>query len=310
MLEKMYALFGWTNAQKESFGRFLRSAEELFTGKHSLKRFFALFLVTVELFGAAVFKAPVHPRGEALDLDGYELVMFDDFDGDELDMNVWYHRGSGPSRCGFHAASQASVSDGKLYLTGEYLDEQTGEFGAGWYTASVALRQWYYKGYFEISCICNKDDGFWSAFWMQSNHSYDLESRGGIGGAEIDIFEASDYDALLPINRNSVTQTVYCNGSDEDDENIDKCQFSAVGDDIYNKFNTYGLKWTDDEYIFYINGKETVRTSFGLGVSEVLENLIVSLEVPEKLPEKITSNRDYKTQMIVDYVKVYQPTQA
>ena len=52
---------------------------------------------------------------------------------------------------------------------------------------------------------------------------------------------------------------------------------------------------------------ETVRTSFGLGVSQVLENLIVSLEIPENLPKKITDNPDYKTQMIVDYVRVYQP---
>lgn len=307
MLEKLFSLFGWTNAQKESFYLSLNAAKKLFGGKHTATRFFALLLAAVELFGAAVFKAPVHPRGETLDLTGYELVMEDEFDGDTLNTDVWYHRGVGPRRFGFNAASQAAVSDGNLILTGEYRDAQTGEYGAGWYTGAIALRQWYCKGYFEIRCICNKDDGFWSAFWMQSNHSYDLESKGGIGGAEIDIFEASDYDAILPSNHNSVTQTVYCNGSDDDDENLDKCQFAAIGDDIYNKYNTYGLKWTDDEYIFYINGVETVRTSFGLGVSEVLENLIVSLEIPENLPKKITDNPDYKTQMIVDYVRVYQP---
>lgn len=306
MLEKMFALFGWTNAQKQLFLHWIDAVKEIFTGRHAFRRTLALLLTAAELFGAAVFKAPLHPRGEALDLTGYSLVMFDDFNGDKLDTDVWYSRGEGARRDGCNASSQIAVSGGNLILTGEYRDAQRGMYGEGWYAAAVALKEWYCKGYFEIRCICNQGDGFWSAFWMQSSHSYDAESKGGVGGAEIDIMEASGFDSILPVNRNSVTQTVYCNGSDDDEENIDKCQFTAVGDDIYNKYNTYGVKWTDDEYIFYVNGVETTRTSFGLGVSQVPENLIVSLEIPENLPKSIAENHNYRTQMIVDYVKVYQ----
>ena len=302
MLEKLFKLFGWTNGQKQSFYLWQKAVRNLFSGKRVL----AGLLAAVELFGAAVFKLPVHPHGDAPDLDGYKLVMFDDFTGDELNTDVWYHRGVGARRVGFNAESQVKVENGELILTGEYLDDTTGKYGAGWYTGAIALKEWYCKGYFEIRCKCNKGDGFWSAFWMQSNHSYDMESKGGVGGAEIDIFEATDYDALLPFMRDSVTQTVYCNGSDDDDENIDKCQFSAFGKNIFDDYNTYGLLWNDDEYIFYINGKETYRTSFGLGVSEVVENLIVSLEIPDEMPAKIAADHDYKTQMTVDWVKVYQ----
>lgn len=307
MLERLFRFLGWTNGQKESFSLWLGALRRLFGGKVPARRFLAGLLAATELFCAAAFKTPVHPAGEPLDLDGYALVLFDDFNADTLDTNVWYHRGVGPRRLGFNAESQVRLHNGNLILTGEYLDADKGAFGAGWYTGAIALRQWYCKGYFEIRCICNKDEGFWSAFWMQSNHSYDAQSKGGVGGAEIDIFEAGNYNAKLPNRRNSVTQTVYCNGSDNDDENIDKCQFRAVGKDIFNTYNTYGVKWTDDEYIFYINGVETVRTSFGLGVSEVLENLIVSLELPDELPSEISSNPNYKTQMIVDWVKIYQP---
>lgn len=304
MLESMFKLFGWTNGQKESFRLFLRSVRAVFSGKRVL----AGLLAAVNLFGAAMFKLPVRPYGDAPDLTGYEQVLFDDFEGDTLNDDVWYYRGSGSSRCGYHAESQIKVENGNLVLTGEYLDADVGRFGAGWYAGSVALREWYCKGYFEIRCKCNKGEGFWSAFWMQSEHSYDMESKGGVGGAEIDIFEATDYDAFLPFMRDRVTQTVYCNGSDDDDENIDKCQFAAFGQNVFDDYNTYGLMWNDDEYIFYINGKETYRTSFGLGVSEVLENLIVSLELPDELPGYITSDHNYKTQMVVDWVKVYQPS--
>ena len=309
MPDKLFRLFGWTNAQQQRFFHFTETLRAVFSGKPPAKRMLAGLLAAAELFCAAVFKAPVHPYGEALDLSGYKMILNEEFDGDTLDTDVWYFRslGSGNAGCGFNAESQARLENGKLILTGEYLDEQRGTYGAGWYSAAVALKEWYCKGYFEIRCICNKDDGFWSAFWLQSAHSYDDESRGGVGGAEIDILEATDYDSILPFSHNSITQTVYCNGSDDDEEKIDKCQFSVVGKDIYNQFNTYGVLWTDDEYIFFVNGVESARTSFGLGVSEVLENLIVSLEIPNELPKKIADNPAYRTEMIVDYVRVYQP---
>lgn len=308
MLEKLFRLFGWTNAQKERFFDWLDMLRAVFSGKLSAKRALAGLLACCELFGAAVFKTPVHPYGETLDLTGYSLVLNEDFTADTLDTDTWYYRslGFGNAGVGFNAESQVRLQDGKMILTAEYLDEQQGAYGAGWYSAAVALKKWYCKGYFEICCTCNKGGGFWSAFWLQSSHSYDAESSGGIGGAEIDILEATDFGAILPSRHNSLTQTVYCNGFDEDDDKIDKCQFDVVGNDIYNRPNTYGVMWTDDEYIFYVNGVETARTSFGLGVSEAPENLIVSLEIPNELPAKIAKNTAYKTEMIVDYVRVYQ----
>ncbi len=309
MTRKLFRLLGWTNAQQQRFGHMLDVLRAVFSGKLPAKRALALLLAATELFCGAVFKAPVHPYGETLDLSGYELILNEEFDGDALDRDVWYFRslGGGNAGCGFNAESQARVGDGRLILTGEYLDEQRGAYGAGWYSAALALKEWYCKGYFEIRCICNSDKGFWSAFWLQSSHSYDSESRGGVGGAEIDILEATDFHKILPSYHNNVTQTVYCNGSDADDEKIDKCQFNVVGKDIYRQYNTYGVLWTDDEYVFYVNGVESARTSFGLGVSEVPENLIVSLEIPQELPEKIANDPAYKTEMIVDYVRVYQP---
>lgn len=308
MPEKLFRLFGWTNAQQQRFYHWLEMLRTVFSGKQSAKRLLAGLLAAAELFCAAVFKAPVRPYGETLDLTGYTLVLDEEFDGDALDTDVWFYRslGSGNAGCGFNAESQVHLQDGKMILTGEYLDADHGAYGPGWYSAAVALKEWHCKGYYEIRCICNRDKGFWSAFWLQSSHSYDTESRGGVGGAEIDILEATDFDAALPSRHNSITQTVYCNGTDADDEKIDKCQFSVVGDDIYNQYNTYGVLWTDDEYIFFVNGVESARTSFGLGVSEVPENLIVSLEIPQELPAKIANDPAYRTEMIVDYVRVYQ----
>ena len=306
MLNWIFDLLGWRNNQRDAFYDLSELLKSLFSGKIPVTGILAALFAAVQLFGYSMFKIPVKPYGEEVNLEGYELVVDEDFDGDSLDTDIWYYRGLGAKRDGIHSSSQVEVKDGNMIITAEYLDKDKGEFGEGWYSAAVALNEWYCKGYFEIRCICNPGEGFWSAFWLQSEHSYDLESNGGIGGAEIDIFESMDYKAFLPRYHNSVGQTVYVNGWDDDDENYEKTNRVATGNDIYNQFNTYGLMWTDEEYIFFINGKETFRTSFGKGTSQVPENLIVSLEIPSEIPESIRQNKDYKTQMIVDYVKVYQ----
>lgn len=270
----------------------------------SFKRFFAGILAIIECFGCVIFDTPVTPNGPELDLSGYELVFEDNFDGTELNLENWEHRASGARRSGFNGPSQAKVRDGNLYLTGEYLEN--GEYGAGWYGAMIALKEHPCKGYFEIRCKCSDSTDFWSAFWVQSLGSpYDhYLSNGGINGAEIDIFEAMAADEKSESKRNAVTTTIHCNGWDDDIENIDS---RILGDfkvkNLYTEFNTFGFEWTDDEYIFYINGVESARSSFGKGVSQVPEQVILSLEIPSS---GIEQEKDYKKEFVVDYFRYYK----
>ena len=275
----------------------------MFSGS-STKQFFASILAVLELFGLVVFHTPTTPRGEALDLTGYSLVFEDEFEGNELNTDVWNYRGSGARRGGFNAESQVKVEDGNMIITGEYLED--GMYGEGWYAGMVNRKERYCKGYFEIRGIVNAGSGFWSAFWIQADHPYEAEySKGGVGGCEIDIFESMSWDNT--IGRNSVAQTIHCAGVDGVQEGYQSNMLGDFyGNDIYNQYNTYGLEWTDDEYIFYINGVETRRSSFGNGVSEVLEEVIVSLEIPAEEKLEGLDKENYKTEYIVDYVKIYQ----
>ncbi len=274
-----------------------------FLKNFSVKKLIAVITLIGELLGCILFDSPVTPHGEALDLTGYNIVFSDNFNGDSLNSDVWFHRGEGPRRTGFNSESQVSVEGGNLILRGEYL--KNGAYGAGWYVAAVALKQKYNKGYYEIRCKCNGGDEFWSAFWIQADHPYDHDvSKGGPGGAEIDIFESIGESNGKKGEYGTVTSTVHCNGFDDDPDNIDSNmvgKFKVKGD-ISKEYNTFGLKWTDDEYIFYINGVESERTSFGSGVSKVPEEVIVSLEIPDS----VTYPEDYKTEMAVDYVRIYQ----
>lgn len=302
MLEKMYDLFGWPFYQRLAFENMLMVSRNIFADGLAPKRIFASILTIIQLFSAAIFKTPQPVVGSEIDLTGYERVIYDDFNGDSLNENLWKCRGSGRDRCGYDAPSQIKVENGNLIITAEYLSD--GIFGEGWYSAEVALNEWQtYGGYFEIKCLCNDGGGFWSAFWMQSHNSYDHElSAGGIGGAEIDIFEAMNANEKSEKNRNCVTQTVWYNGGDDNPDDLDKLGLGTYyADDIYNTYNTYGLLWTKDEYVFYINGKETARTS--TAVSNAEEQLIMSLCIPGE----VSFDHDYKTEFIIDSVSVYRP---
>ena len=270
----------------------------------SLKKIFATILAIIEMFGLVIFDTPTTPRGEALDLTGYSLVFEDEFEGDTLDTEAWRYRGNGAWRGGYSYEGQVSVKDGNMIIAAEYLDD--GAYGEGWYSGRISLREKYCKGYYEIRCKASPYDGFWSAFWIQADHPYEAEySKGGVGGCEIDIFEAMAWDEL--IGKNSVTQTVHCAGVDGVQEGFQSFNLGAFyGNNIYEEYNTYGLEWTDEEYIFYVNGVETRRTSFGNGVSEVPEEVIVSLETPAAEELEKLDKDTYRTEYVVDYVRIYQ----
>ena len=279
----------------------LTQAAEHFKGifkNFSLKGAIAGLTAAAELICMLLFGTPVSPRGQELDLTGYEIVFYDEFESNTLDTDKWYYRGVGGERGGYTTQSQVSLKDGNVILTGEYLED--GEFGAGWYGAEIALHEWYKNGYFEIRCICSEGDAFWSAFWLQAEHPYEAEySKGGIGGAELDIFECFD--------DNCITSTIHCAGVDGEKEGF---QSAILGDFKVKKpceeYNTYGREWTEDEYIFYINGVETCRSSFGNGTSQVEEEVRVSLEVPDASKLEGLDKANYHSEFVIDYVRIYQ----
>ena len=302
MFDWLYKTVGLAYREAWAVVQIFEETKEMWSS-FSIKGFFAGIMAVLELFGMLLFGFPTTPRGQELNLDGYELVMYDEFEGDTLNTDIWQHRGLGSRRSGYNGESQVEIKDGKMTITGEYLKD--GEYGEGWYAGMVSLKEKYTRGYFEIRCICNKDNAFWSAFWIQASNPYDAEySQGGIGGCEIDIFESMCYDDTFP---DAIVSTVHCAGVDGVQEGFQSANLGRFrGNNIYEEFNTYGLEWTEDEYIFYINGIETARTSFGNGVSQVPEEVIVSLEIPGDDKLEAFDKETYKTEFIIDYVKIYQ----
>lgn len=258
-------------------------------------------------------------------LEGMELVLDEQFDR-ELDPTVWNTTPETPERRGgYWDPAQCFTQDGNLIIRTEYKED--GAYGPGWYTGTCSSRNLkeYTYGYFEVRCKAPAAEGLWSAFWMQSQTMSDV-TEGGKNGAEIDIMESPYYnDPQMPAEtyRNTTMHTVHIDGyGDEHQSRVSK-QYQ-VQNDMYSEFNTYGLMWTEDEYIFYINGQETWRTKWG--VSQSPEFLWLSVEIagetdsanPANQGNQFTWSGDIRNNpegtmpvdFVVDYVKVYQAKQA
>ncbi|MBR2731320.1 MAG: glycoside hydrolase family 16 protein [Clostridia bacterium] len=294
MFERLASALHLAFRQQDAIARVGRI---LTSGGFSLKKLLAAAIAFIEMFGCVISDHPLTPYGDGPALEGYEQVFFDDFNGDALDQSVWQLRHPGRN-----SYRQATVENGNLLLTGEYLED--GENGPGWYSCDLQLRQKYLRGYFEIRCKCSDTADFWSAFWIQADHPYDHTlSQGGVGGCELDIFEAMFASESSALRRNAVVQTVHCNGWDDDEEHIDSRILGKFKvDDPYGAYHTYALQWTETEYIFYIDGVESARSSFGNGVSQAEEYVCVSLCTPQEW----TISRDTRAVFTVDYVKILQ----
>ena len=274
----------------------------------------ALFVTVCQLFGSFVFDTPVTPYKDTIDMSRFELVWEDEFDNG-FDTTKWqghYVYGATdtqPRDTAYWNRDQVSFTDdGCMKITVEYKED--GPAGPNYYSYGMETNpnKHYDKGYegyeqtygyFEISCILPKGKGINPAFWLLTDGMWDDNTDGGITGAEVDVLETNTkYDPLDPAF-NSVYHTIHVDSYEEEH----KAEIAGLfyANNPYEEFNTYGVEWNSEEYIFYINGIETARTSFG-GVCEVPLYLIISVGVDEN----IADNEFLPASMVVDYVRCYQ----
>lgn len=270
------------------------------------------FIMSLIISLCVALDIPCYPMGEKLDLDKFDLTFEDNFDG-ELDRSVWsghyqYGNTTEARKGSYWNQYLAQTKDGNLVIPVVYLEEGMGGKGAGWYSAGIdtdsdspkGFSQKY--GYFECRCILPKGADIWSAFWLMNDGVYEVGDDGK-DGTEIDIFESDCYGDFM---ENAVTSNLHFDGYGDAHQKHGATKF-LLKNNPYEEFNTYGLEWNENEYIFYINGVETFRTDFG-GVSQNEEYLILSVEM--KGEDGVPSERENVpaegAEFIIDYVKVYQ----
>lgn len=258
-------------------------------------------------------KATPYPENpKKLDLSDFELLFEDNFEGEELDKTKWrksgfYNHRTGARKGGFWSASQAMIIDNKLHIRTEY--KKDGECGPGYYSTAIDTMGLFEQkyGYFECRCKLPAAEGLWAAFWLHSKKVH--LGNPGTAGTEIDIMESPLYSRKKL--RNTIVSNLHYNGYGISGKSKRLGAFEVK--DPYGSFNTYGLEWNEKEYIFYINGVESCRSSFG-GVSRNEEFMTLSVEVDgvdgKPIPGwsgNIKNNPEgtLPVDFVVDYVRVY-----
>lgn len=271
-------------------------------------------------------------KSKKIDMSKFSLVWEDEFEGDKLDTSKWgFSWWITERKGGYWHEDMVSVRDGNLIITAEYKDtplenyyyEQWHdsidfkEYKPGWYTGCITTRDKHEQcyGYYEVKCILPPATGMWSAFWMMNEDVYQVNNSGQ-DGTEVDVFESFYYKDNWWGN-DCISTGIHYDGY-SDGHHGDTLGKIFIEGNPYEEYNTYGVEWNKDEYIFYINGYETGRLSTG-GVSQNPEYLLLSVEFAGEDGVQfsdrhgtgkieLTPEENWPAEFKVDYVKCYQYT--
>jgi beta-glucanase (GH16 family) len=252
------------------------------------------------VFAALVFAAPQRCQAQPVSTKEFlppapagkdwKLIWHDEFDGPKLDESKWNPQGDWKRRDGFWVKEDAYLSGrGTLLL-------RTKKDGDRYTSGAVNTKNKFEHafGYYVARCKMPKQPGHWPAFWMMCAGVSKVGDQGR-DGTEIDIVE-------IPWRDGKITFNLHWDGYGKDHQ---KAGTNTTITALAEGFHDYGLLWTPEEYVFYVEGKEVWRTKAG-GVSQVPEYLLLSDEIG-------TWGGDIKAAQLpdyfeVDYVRVYEMT--
>ena len=218
----------------------------------------------------------------------WKLAWADEFDGRKVDESKWEIMGDWRRRDGFWVKEDAYLDgEGHLILRTKKDDDR--------YTSGAVRTQGKFEhafGYWVCRCKFGKEEGHWSAFWLFARPGVGRVGDEGRDGTEIDIMEK-------PWREDKITQNLHWDGYGKDHKHAGT---TVTIPGVSEGFHTFGFHWKRDEYVFYVDGKETWRTSAG-GVSQVPQFIKLTDEIG-KWGGDITRAKlpDY---FVVDYVRVY-----
>jgi beta-glucanase (GH16 family) len=218
----------------------------------------------------------------------WQLSWQDEFNGTVLDETKWNRLGDSKRRDGWWVKEDAYLDgkgslilrtrkDGNRYTCGAVNTRGKFEHAFGYYVARIKLP---------------KQEGHWPAFWLMAPGVNTVGDEGR-DGTEIDIIEVPWRDGRL-------TSNLHWDGYGKDHNSAGT---KVSRPEVMEGWHTYGLLWLATEYVFYVDGQETWRSSAG-GVSRVPEFIKLTEEIG-KWGGKIqkASLPDYCE---VDYVRVYE----
>jgi len=239
-------------------------------------------IISVEQTGGDDFLPPV-PAGEQ-----WQLIWSDEFNGASLNENIW-ETPVGVRRDGYWAKEDSYLdAKGNLVIRTRKEDDR-------YYSGAIRSKNKFEHryGYWVARCKFHTQEGHWPAFWLFSSPGVNNVGDEGRDGTEIDIMEKAW------AKEDRINHALHWDGYGEYHKSAGK---EVVIPGLSQDFHTFGLHWKPEEYVFYVDGKETWRTSAG-GVSQVPAYIKLSDEVGKWAGD--IKNAILPDYFYVDYVRVY-----
>ena len=158
------------------------------------------------------------------------------------------------------------------------------DYTSGMLSSRDSFTQTY--GYFEIRCQMPEGQGTWPAFWMLP--------ADGSWPPELDVVEALGSDEA------TVFMTAHSASSGEHT----KTGFTSWVGDVTSGMHTYGVLWTPEELVWYVDGAEVFRTATPDDMHQpmyMVTNLAIGGVIAGD-PDSDFDGADFK----IDYIHAYQ----
>ena len=227
---------------------------------------------------------------------GPALLFEDYFDGDTLDSTKWAlcpEWGRQDGICQWRNDMVSLDGEGHLVLNAEW-DAEEEKMYSGAIRSDDLFEHTY--GYYEASIKFPAVNGIWGAFWMMCGDVSAVDGT-SVDGIEVDIIESA-YG-----NKGEYNHAMHWDGYGDDHQKTAKTKRDNA---IYDgEYHTFGFWWTEEEYIFYIDGVETWRTT-AAGICNKPGYMKLTVEGASWAGlTRFNAKKNLPAQMLVDYVKVW-----
>jgi len=257
---------------------------------------------------------------EVTDGDLLTLVWSDEFNGAQLDPEVWFYETGDGSQYGFgqngvtpgwgnnelqyYLPDSVQLANGALQITARRETAEGYNFTSG--RIATKDRFAFKYGRIEASIKLPSGQGLWSAFWMLSQDSpYGVWAQTG----EIDIAEAINLDGT---GGNEIFSTIHFGGDAALGQNTSSETRYTPSFDVTEDFHTYAFEWDEFEMRWYVDGTlyavENSWSSTGGPYPAPFDQpfyVLFNLAVGGDFPGSPDGSTPFPATLEVDWVRVY-----
>ena len=269
---------------------------------------------------------------QVADGDLLTLVWNDEFDGAQLDPEVWFYEIGDGTQYGipfpswgnnelqYYLPDNVQLDGGKLQITARRESAEGFSFTSG---RTMTRDRFAFKyGRIEASIKLPSGQGLWPAFWMlpQDDVVGSAPGKGRYGvyaqSGEIDIVEAINLGANpTPAGRgggNEIFSTIHFGGDSSVNQNLSAETLYTPSFDVTADFHTYAFEWDEFEMRWFVDGTlykmENFWSSAGGAYPAPFDQpfyVLFNLAVGGSFPGSPDGTTPSPATLEVDWVRVY-----